>query len=296
MIVHSRYDPGQHMRTPGNCEKGFTAIELIAVVAVIVVLTGILIPTLARTKSADDAAVCVRNMRELVTAWQLYAGNYEDQVCNNFTIPATQEAITTKTFDNWANNLMTWSTTGLEGQSVTNKEWLKSGVLGKFSSDPVRMYKCPADTYLSAAQKRLNWEKRFRTYAMNAFCGRNDRSPTSGNGRSWADPSYRQLLSLADFPNPQKTWVTIEEHADSLNDGFFIVQLNATAWGDLPASYHKGACNFSFADGHVETHPWRSSRSKIPVTAKTFPSPQPFDAAGKQDYQWYKERTGYVRY
>src|SRR6185503_3143677 len=128
MIVHSRYDPGQHMPTPGNCEKGFTAIELIAVVAVIVVLTGILIPTLAKTKSADDAAVCVRNMRELVTAWQLYAGNYEDRVCNNFTIPATQEAITTKTFDNWANNLMTWSTTGLEGQSVTNKEWLKSGV------------------------------------------------------------------------------------------------------------------------------------------------------------------------
>jgi prepilin-type processing-associated H-X9-DG protein/prepilin-type N-terminal cleavage/methylation domain-containing protein len=284
------------MPTPGNCEKGFTAIELIAVVAVIVVLTGILIPTLAKTKSADDAAVCVRNMRELVTAWQLYAGNYEDQVCNNFTIPATQEAIITKTFDNWANNLMTWNITGLEGQSVTNKEWLKSGVLGKYSSDPGGMYKCPADTYLSRVQKAAKWKSRLRSYSMNTLFGRADRSPSSATGRSWADAGYRQFLRLSDVPAPQITWVTIEEHADSIDDGFFIVPRITSSWGDLPAAYHKGGCTFSFADGHVETHLWHSSQSKIRVTSSASPFFPAFDAAGRQDYEWYEERAGWVPY
>jgi len=64
------------------------------------------------------------------------------------------------------------------------------------------------------------------------------------------------------------TWVTVDEHPRSINDGFFCVDMNfypnlATAQlPDAPASYHNGACGFSFADGHAEIHSWKDSRTK----------------------------------
>jgi prepilin-type processing-associated H-X9-DG protein len=99
---------------------------------------------------------------------------------------------------------------------------------------------------------------------------------------------------LTDVPSPAMTWLTVDEHPDSINDAFFIVGMNASQWGDLPASYHNGACGFSFADGHAEIHKWLSATSKYPV--KYAFSVRPFDAAGRLDYQWYKERTGYLLY
>ena len=48
-----------------------------------------------------------------------------------------------------------------------------------------------------------------------------------------------------------------------------------------------------FADGHSEIKKWTSRTSKYPVTY-SYPSIIEFDAAGKNDFQWYRERTGYV--
>jgi len=84
----------------------------------------------------------------------------------------------------------------------------------------------------------------------------------------------------------------VDEQADSINDAFFVVSIDPSAWGDLPASYHNGACGFSFADGHAEIHKWRSGTSIYPVKFTFYT--MNFDAAGKADYQWYKLRTGYT--
>jgi prepilin-type processing-associated H-X9-DG protein len=34
---------------------------------------------------------------------------------------------------------------------------------------------------------------------------------------------------------------------------------------DIPASYHNGACGFSFSDGHAEIHRWIGRTIKPPV-------------------------------
>ena len=39
---------------------------------------------------------------------------------------------------------------------------------------------------------------------------------------------------------------------------------------DYPASYHNGACTFSFADGHSELHRWRDPRT-MPRVDGSFP-------------------------
>ena len=116
---------------------------------------------------------------------------------------------------------------------------------------------------------------------------------TTGTARL-GDQSYRQYLKQTQFRQPAMVYVTLDEQADSINDGFFIVPMSPSSWGDIPASYHGGAGSFSFADGHAEIHQWRSATSLYPVTTVGFYQ-KPFDNVGlKQDYQWYKDRCGWL--
>jgi prepilin-type processing-associated H-X9-DG protein len=78
-------------------------------------------------------------------------------------------------------------------------------------------------------------------------------------------------------------WVFIDEHPDSINDGGFFVDTDTPAYVDFPASYHGGACGFSFADGHSEIRKWRSSNTIRGVNYADWTSLRPYLAPGVQD-------------
>jgi prepilin-type processing-associated H-X9-DG protein len=60
--------------------------------------------------------------------------------------------------------------------------------------------------------------------------------------------------------------VFVDEHPDSINDGWLMTNVtDPNQWEDLPASYHNGACGFSFADGHAEIHRWLEATTKLRV-------------------------------
>jgi prepilin-type processing-associated H-X9-DG protein len=244
--------------------------------------------------------MCLSNNKQLVLAWHLYAGDFNETCCNNFTIPDTISAITSGKLNNWVNNIMTFTDTAYPvWQSVTNVEWVKSGVLARYTTAALPIYKCPADNYLSPQQRKAGFPARLRSNSMNALFGRSDNLPTSANGRSWADQAYRQFLKTSDVPQPAMTWLTLDEQADSANDAFFINGRGASTWSDLPASYHNGACSFSFSDGHAEIHKWLSRASIFPVKANGSLPPNPgFTAAnrGKLDFQWYDDRVQWIRF
>jgi len=94
------------VKTRPQQTRGFTAIELISGVAIILLLCTMLLPALAKSRKVDQTVICQRNMKELMMAWQLYSSSYDGRLCNNFTIPGTLDAISRKAFDNWANNIM----------------------------------------------------------------------------------------------------------------------------------------------------------------------------------------------
>lgn len=272
---------------------GFTLIELLVVIAIIAILASLLLPGLAKAKAKAHGIVCLSNNKQLVLGWQLYSGDYNDRVANNFTVPGTQEAITSGAFNNWVNNIMTWTAgRDISSISVTNHLWVKNGVLGKYTAGAVGIYQCPADNFLHPAQKQKGWTRRMRSMSMNALFGRTSNSPDdpTKRGVSWAfNGRYRQFMKLTDIADASMTWLTLDEHPDSINDAFFVTDHNANSWQDRPASYHNGACGFSFADGHAEIKKWLSGSSKYPVMY-TYGPAKPFDANGRKDMEWYRDR------
>lgn len=118
---------------------------------------------------------------------------------------------------------------------------------------------------------------------MNAFVG-----PWDDAG-SPIFPSWTQFIKLAGIRQPTMIFVFLDEHPDTINDGFFMNRLEANQWGNLPASYHNGAASLSFADGHVASHRW-----VVPDTVR--PARQGgagggFPASPPTDYEWLKERS-----
>jgi prepilin-type processing-associated H-X9-DG protein len=80
--------------------------------------------------------------------------------------------------------------------------------------------------------------------------------------------------------------VLLDENPVRINDGYLVCDPNASAWFDVPASYHAGAGGLSFADGHAEIKRWRDINVlNCTSTAASVPA----DASG--DLQWLQERS-----
>ena len=64
--------------------KGFTLIELMVVIAIIAILAGLLLPTLAKSKSKAIQINCLSNMKQMGVGLLLYSEDFNGQLPGNF--------------------------------------------------------------------------------------------------------------------------------------------------------------------------------------------------------------------
>lgn len=59
--------------------RGFTLIELLVVIAIIAILAAILFPVFARAREKARQTSCLSNIKQIMTAWNMYANDYDGQ-------------------------------------------------------------------------------------------------------------------------------------------------------------------------------------------------------------------------
>jgi prepilin-type N-terminal cleavage/methylation domain-containing protein len=274
----NRTVPVSHPKSIRPClfgvpQDAFTLVELLAVIAVIAILAGLILPALAASKAKAQGGVCQNNNKQLVTGWLMYADDHAQG------LPYNMAGADTRTNLNWAEGVLDWELT----PDNTNLSYLTSGSIGAYVAQSTAIYHCPADKAVSSLQGSSGWNMRVRSYSMNASVG--DAGELSASGVNTNNPGYAQFFKLTTMPAPARIFVFLDEHPDSITDGYFVNHSSYPEWNRLPASWHAGAAALSFGDGHAELHAWKCPTTTPPSAPDA--ASLPIDASDDpRDFNW----------
>jgi prepilin-type N-terminal cleavage/methylation domain-containing protein/prepilin-type processing-associated H-X9-DG protein len=260
-------------RLRGVRTSGFTLIELLVVIAIIAILASMLLPALGKAKVKAQAIQCMNNQKQLTLAWIMYADDHDDKVPPNASGSMSRGG--------WVDGSLDFNAGNTDN---TNTLFLVNAKIGPYTKS-IGIYKCPADIYNCVIRGASM--PRVRSVAMNSFIGVLE----AGYGQRQTLPCYIYLkMSDIKRPSPSLLWVFVDEHPDSINDGWLTdTWPGGAGWGDLPASYHAGSCGIGFADGHAEIHKWKDPGTLQPVRKNNDRSL--WSGSALNDTRWFLERS-----
>ncbi len=273
--------------------RAFTLIELLVVIAIIAILAAMLLPALSKAKIRSQGVGCMNNTKQLTLAWRMYAEDNRDVLPFAYAtgvnapfvwVPGYLDDANPRAAENWNLDLT-----------------VRKSVLWPYCGKSVGIWRCPADTSygIDNANQRV---PRVRSVAMSNWVGGNGDSPQNAYKGGWglASPNsvvFRKLSQML-RPGPSMTFVILDERQDSINDGYFVTEMDGypnaatTKIVDYPASYHNKAAGFAFADGHSEIHRWKDARTFPPVRIGV-PLQLNIPSPNNQDVTWMREHCSY---
>lgn len=231
--------------------RGFTLLELLAVIATIAILASLLLPVLTKAKVRAHRTQCLSNLHQLGFAWEMYHSDNNGRLAESY--PVNNPNV-------WVQGDMT------KAADAVNLDLIREGKLFPYAPT-VSQYRCPTDRGTLIDNRRV---ATVRSYSMNGFMGARD--VALGPIPSTAADYVLFYAKDSEIPRPSQLWVLLDEDERSINDGFFITDPNGRLWVDFPAiSSHRHGYSFSlnFADGHSEVWRCQDSRSLLVKQNKT---------------------------
>ncbi len=258
---------------------GFTLVELMFVVAIIGILSALLLPALARSKTKAQGLFCLNNLKQAQTAWTMYCDDHSDSLPGvsggSYSGPGK-----------WVSGWLDFSSS----PDNTNTVYLTDPAyaqLGPYVRATVGTYHCPADKSSVIINGRTF--PRVRSISMNCWMNYTGK-------QNIGQDSYIVFRKTGDIidPPPSKAWVFMDEREDSINDGLFQTNLKlrgkAARIVDYPGSYHNRAAGLSFSDGHAEIKRWMDRRT-TPVIKISQLIEYDVPSADNPDVAWLQVRS-----
>jgi len=195
--------------------RGFTLVELLVVMVIIIILTGIVMGIISRTKADARKAVCLSNLKQLGEAELIYAQDYDGYLpsfCN--TLPGHNNDCIVAVD-------LAPSYCSPKNLRMTLQPYIHNGSI----------WFCPSDLVAGQSVEKFGVYHRYSSYYFNNF---------------WVRSNIIVIRSIYDFP-PSKMCI--------ISDPFSTIKNNYHDCPLRPGEGHMGGINTCYLDGHVKWGP-----------------------------------------
>jgi len=208
---------------PSRSSGGFTLLEILSVFAILVVLAAILLPAIAKTREAANAAKCASNLRQIGSGLFAYAADHSGTL-----IPAA----VIKSNYYWFDELSPYM--GFSGDVSTFKFPDSAAVNSGF---PLEWQLCPSRKKPPITRQAVGYGWNYQNFGYKA-----------------SSPSFNSFTTLQQVSNPAKTIIIGDsKDADDKPANDFEYRYIYEADGPPLPQRHKGRGNYLLLDGHVES-------------------------------------------